>query len=417
MARMQWFDGNYGFYGYDLFQNYVESSRSATGMVLELGPNAGPFDPEKSAVRIELTYANFTSAVITSGPNTGADMVTGGKLTAITYFNGNGDVLLQVDQINVLLPVFLATIAHGDGFAAWQMVTVHDNTVKGSNDASGPGHLGTGDVLDSGMGRDLVNALGGDDYIQDRGGVDTYNGGNGFDTLAYDTWFFRPWAVVRGVTADLVLGTATGPDGASDTLSAIEGLTGSYLADKFYGNAVGNKFTGFCGADRFDGRGGLDLASYTRDASQGGLDGIRVNLAAGTVRDGFGTIDHLISVEGVEGTAQRDTFQDNRDDNYFNGGAGNDLFTFSSGNDTAFGGPGADSFVFAATAFGSDTIQDFDSGSGDTITCLGATVYGQIHFASVTIDGQMSTFVQTIGGSLTLLGIDYHNLTAADFGF
>ena len=63
-----------------------------------------------------------------------------------------------------------------------------------------------------------MNAMAGDDYIKDQGGTDTYEGGNGFDTVAYDGWFFRPYLVQRGISVDLSLGTVIGPDGSTDTL-------------------------------------------------------------------------------------------------------------------------------------------------------------------------------------------------------
>ena len=188
------------------------------------------------------------------------------------------------------------------------MITHGVNQIRGSNNASGTDHPGTGGVMDTGALADAVLAGGGNDCIKGQGGADSYNGTTGFDTLAYDGWFFQPQWVKRGLDVDLNLGTITGPDGAVDKVTGIEAVIGTYKIDLFKGSGLGDKFTGLVGADRIDGRGGFDFASYAGDAGQGGTDGIKVNLTAGTVRDGFGSLDRLISVEGVEGTVVRDTF-------------------------------------------------------------------------------------------------------------
>ncbi len=414
MAKFQWFDGNLGFYGYDKLTNYSETGRSVTGMAL--GYDGVP-DPAVFAARIELTYTAYKSYVVEDGPDAGTERVTAGVLTGVRYLDEAGGVLLNISKLSVALPVFLATLARSDAFAAWAMVTHGAATITGSNDASGPGQAGTGDVIDTGAGADKVAALGGDDYLQDRGGADRYDGGTGFDTVSYDGWFFTPALVSRGISADLVLGQITGPEGAVDMVIGVEAVTGTFRADLIKGNALANRFEGFAGSDTLDGRGGFDMVSYGREAGQGGSDGIRVNLSSGTLRDGFGNLDHLISIEGIEGSALRDVFFDNAQDNYFNGGAGNDLLQFGGGNDTGHGAAGADTFVFQGTGFGDDTIDDFSTGQGDHIRFDAATSFGQLQISAVAVDGHQAAFVQFGAGSVTLLGLTAGLLHASDFGF
>ena len=417
MAKFKWFNGNQGFFGFDKFAAYTQTSADSTGMVLDYDASTVPLDPEIMAARITFSYTNTKSYTIEDGPNAGQQQVTGGTLSAIRYYDAANVLLLEVTRIGAPLPVFLATLGRGDGFGAWHLVTRGSNFLIGSPDASTLDHAGTGDVIDTGASTDQVVAAGGDDFIQDRGGADTYNGGIGFDTISYDGWFFTPYAITAGISCDLLTGTILGPDGATDTVIGIEGVSGTFLADVMNGSSVANNFAGYAGADRFDGRGGFDIVTYGRDASQGGTDGIRANLLGGTVRDGFGYTDVLTSIEGVEGTAQRDIMVDSVFDNYFFGAAGDDTLKLGAGNDTARGGIGADAFMFRGTNFGDDTIEDFSSLEGDTIAIEQVTAFNQLVLVNFTIGGKVAVFVQCSFGTLTLLGVTTAELHPMDFGF
>lgn len=417
MAKFKWFNGNQGFFGFDKFAAYTQTFADGTGMVLDYDATTVPLDPEILAARIVFSYTNYQSYTIEDGPNAGQQQVIGGTLSAIRYYDAADVMLLEVTRIGASLPVFLATLGRGDGFGAWHLVTRGTNILTGSADASTIGHIGTGDVIDTGAAHDQVGAAGGDDFIQDRGGADSYNGGSGFDTVSYDGWFFTPFAITAGIRCDLLTGTILGPDGATDSVIGIEGVSGTFLADVMNGSSVANNFAGYSGTDRFDGRGGFDIVTYGRDASQGGTDGIRVNLAGGTVRDGFGYTDFLISIEGVEGTAQRDIMVDSGFDNAFFGAAGDDTLKLGAGNDTARGGLGADAFMFRGTSFGDDTIEDFSPLDGDTIAIEQVTAFSQLALTNFSIGGKSAVFVQCSFGTLTLLGVTTADLHASDFGF
>ncbi|MBC7479079.1 MAG: calcium-binding protein [Pseudorhodobacter sp.] len=417
MAKFQWAGGNYGFYGYGQFGSYTMSDLAPSGVTLTFDDAHGSLDAEVLAASIHFVFTGVVSYTVENGPNAGAVRITGGALAEVHYLDAAGDEMLAVTGLAVALPGFLATLARGDAFSAWGMITHGVNQIRGSNDASGAGHAGTGDVLDTGALADAVLAGGGDDFIKDQGGADSYNGGTGFDTLAYDGWFFQPQWVQRGLDVDLNLGTITGPDGKVDKVLGIEAVIGTFKVDQFKGSGLGDKFTGLAGADKIDARGGFDFASYAGDAGQGGTDGIKVNLTAGTVRDGFGTVDRLVSVEGVEGTAVRDSFVDSASNNYFDGGAGNDSFSFSTGNDTGHGGAGADTFIFRGTAFDDDTIDDFSSADGDHIRFDAATSFGQLHLTNIKLGGLDAVNVQFASGSVTIVGVTAAQLHAVDFGF
>lgn len=54
----------------------------------------------------------------------------------------------------------------------------------------------------------------------------------------------------------------------------------------------------------------------------------------GTVRDGFGNVDKVTDIEGVQGTLRNDRFTGSRADNLFFGGEGRDSYDGQGGSDT-----------------------------------------------------------------------------------
>ena len=417
MASFKFFEGNLGFYGYGDLANYVITATDGTHMTLGWNPANGTLDPTHDAAQVTLTYSGFQSYVVEDGPNAGETRVTAGTLTGVHYSNAAGGDLLDISGLSARLPVFLNALDRGDSFGAWQMLThLGGSTITGSNNASGPGHSGTGDVIETTAGNDAVNALGGDDFIKDNGGTDIYAGGAGYDTLTYEAWNFTPWLMSGGIVFDQLTGTVKGPDGLVDKISGFENIIGTYLNDAMKGNGQANQFEAGAGVDYIDGRGGFDTISYAMDAGWGGTDGIRVNLAAHTARDGFGYVDQIFNVERIIGTATRDIFFDNAADNIFDGGAANDTMHFSYGNDTGHGGSGADTFIFDG-AFGDDAIDDFHQSEGDKIRISSLTNFAGVYFDDIVTEDGPAALVIYGNNSITLLGVVASDLHASDFGF
>ncbi len=416
MATFKFFEGNLGFFGYSQLADYVVAQRSDATTVLDWDTGLGILDPTHFAAHVTLTYASYASYVVEDGVNAGETRVTAGTLTGVSYSDAAGAMLLSITGLSVRLPVFMAALGRGDSFGCWQMLNSAGSSITGSNSAAGPGHAGTGDVIETTMGNDTVSALGGDDFVQDRGGADSYFGGSGFDTLSYDGWNFRPWAFGQGISVNQLLGTVRGPDGQIDRIAGFEDITGTFLNDSMRGNNGANRFEGGAGADYFDGRGGRDTVSYASDAGWGGTDGIRVNLAASSVRDGFGYIDKIYNVEIIIGTGVRDTFFDNNADNSFDGGAGNDTMHFTGGNDLGHGGAGGDTFVFDGT-FSDDTVDDFSSAEGDSLRISAASKFSDLVLTDIDTDDGAATLITFGSSSVTLIGIVAASLHASDFGF
>ncbi|MDQ1848193.1 hypothetical protein Q9299_07820 [Gemmobacter fulvus] len=417
MAKFQWMTGNGGFYGFDRFGDFSEISRTVDSMVLKLEPAAGQ-TAQSHAARIEMSFVGYRSYLAEDGPMAGREVVTGGRLISMRYVDASGDVLMDATGLAVRLPTLMALFAASDGYAAWRFITSGSgHQFIGAETAARPGAAGSGDVIETGWLADSILAGGGDDYLVDRGGADSYAGGTGVDTLSFASWTYSPWLATVGVTADLLKGSAIGPDGAVDTLGGIEAVEGSFLDDVLRGDRRDNVFVGLSGADVINGRGGFDMVKYAAEARQGGTDGIRANLTLGTIRDGFGTTDRVQAIEGVEGTARRDVFIDNGGDNYFAGLSGADEFRLGRGDDTVQLGGDADLVVLTGSSFGDDTVEDFSVSGGDVIRFEQVTAFSQITLSTVWLDGLRSTLAETAQGSVTLQGVVASSLTASDFGF
>ena len=89
-------------------------------------------------------------------------------------------------------------------------------------------------------------------------GNNALNGSTGTDTVSYQ--YGMGAGVTTGVTVSLATATAqaTGSSG-SDTLTAIENLIGSALADRLTGNSAANQLSGGAGNDTLSGGLGNDV--------------------------------------------------------------------------------------------------------------------------------------------------------------
>ena len=171
-------------------------------------------------------------------------------------------------------------------------------------------------------GNDVIAALGGNDTVNGLGGSDTICGGLGNDVITgglgndrfdgeggTDTGSFGP--SLTAVNANLTTGAATGE--GTDTLVALENLTGSKLNDVLTGSALVNTIVPGLGNDTADGAGGVDTVSYAASATA-----VVANLTAGTAT-GQGT-DTLSNFENVIGSSLNDTLTGNAVANNLNGG-------------------------------------------------------------------------------------------------
>ena len=149
------------------------------------------------------------------------------------------------------------------------------------------------DTLDGGTGNDTLDGYDGDDSLLGNGGNDSLNGGWGDDTL--DGWIGDD--------------TLRGGEGDDDLLG-------------YFGDDV---LTGGAGNDDIDGEEGFDTLDLSHDYLV--TSGAEINIATGTLTDGYGSTDTFKNLERYVGTYGDDTFI---------GGAGADVLEGRSGDDVYY---------------------------------------------------------------------------------
>jgi subtilisin-like proprotein convertase family protein len=124
--------------------------------------------------------------------------------------------------------------------------------------------------------------------------------------------------------------------------------------------------------------------------------GVLVNLAPGSVSQIGGASLMTTGTTAIENVA---------------GGDGSDVLIGNVWNNVMIGGHGNDSFVFASTSFGFDTIRDFTKGEDKIVFTQGPTVMTDIGI----VETANATIVVYGGSLITLDG--FHGLDASDFQF
>ena len=181
---------------------------------------------------------------------------------------------------------------------------------------------GGGDTLNGGSGDDVVFGGSGNDLLigGSGNGNDSYDGGEGVDTIQYTS-------AVSGITVDLGSGTASGDDIDDDILSTIEHVIGGEGDDILIGAGGDETLEGGGGKDTLIGGAGddtligdgagtdtaVDTADYSGAAGPIAIDftaaGTIGGVSAGIVSNGtdVGT-DVIVGIERIIGTDAADSF-------------------------------------------------------------------------------------------------------------
>ncbi|QJT08011.1 hypothetical protein E8L03_03300 [Oceanidesulfovibrio marinus] len=253
----------------------------------------------------------------------------------------------------------LIGVEHIDGTGNAQ-----DNILLGNEgDNTLTGYAGD-DHLDGGWGKDiLIGGAGNDSYVvDDRDDQITELASGGIDSVTSDV----DWTLSDNVENLTLLGNTSGewPDALNGTGNAEDNI--------IIGNAGYNHLEGLDGDDTLDGRAGGDemyggdgddIIYGGDDASYaGGYGGQRLYDNSDVIYGGDGndTIDGGSGSDGLFGDAGDDVIYGGDDgmlitdsmsgyggdylsnDDYIEGGAGNDILDGGSGNDELYGGTGAD---------------------------------------------------------------------------
>jgi Ca2+-binding RTX toxin-like protein len=277
---------------------------------------------------------------------TGADTMIGGTGNDIYIVDDVNDVVVEnsgegtADDIRTTLASYsIAALPNIERLAG---VGNLDQTLTG-NDAN--------NFISGGLGEDtMIGGLGDDTYFVDNlGDVVTENVGEGVDTVS------------TGLASYSIAGIAN-----------VENLTGtSAFGQTLTGNMVANTIRGGTGNDVLNGNGGADTMIggtgndvyivdslddvVTEAAGEGDADEIRTSVANYQLAANVEKLTYT-------GTAQS-SLRGNAANNSLTGAAGTDvLFLQDGGDDSAFGGGGADQIYYGA-AF---TAADANDGGADT---------------------------------------------------
>lgn len=175
-----------------------------------------------------------------------------------------------------------------------------------------------GDTIDGGSGSDTV------DYGNITSKVNITLGGSNSDKLVEIENIFA------SSNDDTLVGDAN--NNILDGRSGNDTLNGGSGADTLYGGDGADTLIGGSGADTLYGGNGQDMADYSSSGS------ITVNLATGTIADGFGGTDVVDSIEIVKGSSLQDVMTGSNAADTLIGSGGNDTFFAGGGNDTYYGG-------------------------------------------------------------------------------
>jgi Ca2+-binding RTX toxin-like protein len=226
--------------------------------------------------------------------------------------------------------------------------TLGANVENGGVFAAGPANLtgnGLNNVLYAGADNNLLN------------------GGVGSDTAAYDY-------AGSAVSVSLAVGTAQATGGSgSDTLTAIENLTGSSYNDTLSGNAGANILDGGAGIDTMTGGDGSDIY-YVRNVGDMVTE---TNATAGT--GGTDTVYSYLATHTLAANVENGRIMSGGAANLTGNGLNNVLFA-GAGNNVMNGDVGTDtaSYQLAGSAVGISlavsTAQATGGSGSDTLTAI-----------------------------------------------
>jgi Ca2+-binding RTX toxin-like protein len=311
--------------------------------------------------------------------NGGDDILRGG-LGSDGYDGGDGiDTVGYEDALSaVTVSLAITTTQSTGGGGVERLISIENligsafnDTLTGSTSANVlDGGAGL-DTLRGNNGNDTLNGGIGDDILRGNAGADILNGGDGIDTADYST---------DTVAVNVSLDTNRSIEGGvlSDTLTSIENLTGTGLADTLIGNAAANVLTGGGGNDTLDGQSGADTmiggtgndlynvesaGDVVTEAAGGGNDtiyttinwtlGVNVEvLAAGNANAAINLTGNALN-NMIVGNAAQNTMDGGVGADTLIGGAGDDLYVIDNQLDVIIevAGEGALDTIYTAFTY------------------------------------------------------------------
>ena len=392
--------------------------------------------------------------------STGADVMDGGSGNDSFYVDNAGDVIVEAagggtDDLHMTVSYVLSSTAEVE----WMFVeTTTGLSITGSQyDNRMVGGLGA-DTLDGSSGNDFIVGGGGADSLIGGQGADTLIGNAGNDIMeggAGDDVYFIDDTLdtvvettgngsdVAFVSTNYSFSSATDIDWVYVTTSFGLNVTGSDTANRISGNIGDDTLSGAGGDDYLFGNIGTDTLSggEGNDILDGGTgadsmtggngsDTYYVDNVGDTVDEvGTGTDAAFVSVNYTFATNASIEFiyvnttsglavTGSSTSNRMVGSIGNDTLTGAAGDDLLWGGNGADTFRYAATGFGQDTLYDFSAAQGDVVqfsTSIFANYNAMLSNAAQV--GSDVVITSSAGNTITILNTSLGSLTSSQFSF
>lgn len=190
---------------------------------------------------------------------------------------GSGaDVVMYEDAKAAVTINLLSGSASGATIGNDTLVSIEATHGSGYDDTITLGNSTSGSYVFGRAGNDTLTGGTAGDRFHAGSGADVINGLGGFDTAVYfddGNELVNAKALTgKGVTVNLATGKATDLWGDVDTLSSIEAVEGSALADSLTGNGSANRLFGDAGKDTLIGNGGADtlIGGTGQDSMNGG---------------------------------------------------------------------------------------------------------------------------------------------------
>ncbi len=266
-------------------------------------------------------------------------------VTQIEFLDADDNLLVDLSAISITyaqLRAGAAIAGLSERYAFW--IGLHDGnvTVNGSDGRDRFLEVGAGGTasVDAGAGNDSIYVWHAKDVVLD--------GGDGSDTLVFNSQTGNSAVAPTGAVIDLSAGSGTNPYGGTLSLTAVENVVGTNQADSLTGDDGPNVFGDGIfdqGADTIDARGGDDvvkLGQFTHDVVADGGDGIddlQFTVEDGTIASSNVVLDLLTPALNT-GPFAGSSFTHFEKFTALSLVAGpNDIFVFggSNGNDTVTG--------------------------------------------------------------------------------
>lgn len=273
------------------------------------------------------------------------------------------------------------------------------------------------DRLSGGAGDDILQGGADNDILNGGDGIDLLDGGSGIDGFTLEE-------MTAAVTVNFAAKNFTYIDSAgnlqTELILNMEGviatpfndvllgdnhnnfLIGGAGNDILRGGAGDDQLTGGAGIDQLDGGDGKDLAILSDLNADVRLDSevdVIANLTQERVfyiSNGIAVSEVLISIEQLQGTAQRDRLVGDEGANRLSGLAGNDILLGGAGNDTLAGNAG---------------IDVLDGGDGIDLVLLGDLPTG----ATIDLTTNRVTYKNLLGEDISETILNFERATGSAF--